>query len=121
MGQIALFDVKGNPVVYIDSDDDGTIYTFSGVPLAYVYDDGSIYGFNGKHLGWFEDGIVWDHKGGQVGFIESRCPVFTKFQPFKGFKQFKPFKGFRQFAPFRPFKKYSTSAIPLNALLGAGR
>ena len=53
--------------------------------------DENIYGFNGKHLGWFEEGIVFEHNGENIGFIESKCPVFTQFESFKSFKEFKPF------------------------------
>ena len=115
-----LFGHKGDPVAYIATDDENTIYSFDGQPLAYLEKD-NIYGFNGLHLGWFEDGIVWNHSGERVGFISSSCPAFTKFEPFKGFKRFKPFKNFRKFAPFKPFKKHSNSSISLLNFLQQGQ
>lgn len=117
--EITLFGSKGDPKAYIAKDEENTIYSFDGRPLAYL-DGENIYGFNGRHLGWFEDGIVWDHKGLRVGFTSSKCPAFTKFEPFKGFKRFKPFKAFKQFAPFKPFKSYSSSNSDLLTFLEAG-
>lgn len=102
MSQVTLFDSYGAPVAYIDYDDDSTIYSFAGEPFAYLEDD-HVYGFNGKHLGWFERGVLRDHSGASAGFIKEASPVFTQFEPFKGFKQFKPFKGFKEFAPIKPF------------------
>jgi hypothetical protein len=111
--EITLYDSQGNAVVYI-ADDESTISTWSGKPVAYL-DDGSdnepnVYGFNGKHLGWFLKGIVRGHDGNAV--VGVKPPGFSKFKPFKGFKQFKPFKAFKQFAPFRPFLTNNWSSIP---------
>lgn len=113
--EITLFGPKGDPKAYIATDEENTIYSFDGRPLAYL-DQDNIYGFNGHHLGWFEDGIVWDHKGLRTGFTSSTCPAFTKFEPFKGFKRFKPFKNFKRFAPFKPFKSLSQSKTDMLAL-----
>jgi hypothetical protein len=107
--EVTLFSGKGVPQAYIATDDDDTVYTFDGRPLAYVDGSGNLYGFNGMHLGWFEDGVVWDHKGRRVGFTEKTCPVFRRFEPFKGFKRFKPFKAFKRFAPFKPVKSFINS------------
>lgn len=117
--ETTLFGPNGDPKVYIAKDEENTIYSFDGRPLAYL-DGENIYGFNGRHLGWLEDGIVWDHKGLRVGFTSSKCPAFTKFEPFQGFKRFKPFKSFKTFAPFKPFKTFSTSNADLLTFLEAG-
>jgi hypothetical protein len=122
--EISLYDSDGSPVVYIDTDDDLTIYLWKGKPVAYLESKGdyfSIYGFNGKHLGWFEEGIIWDYKGYAVGFIKGAVNKFTKFEPFKGFKQFKPFKSFQQLEPLKPVFKDKWSAIPLEIFLIMGR
>ena len=119
MNQITLFDRTGKPVAYIDYQEDAAIYSFPGRPLAYINADMDVYTFHGKHLGWFEDGIVWDHRGRQVGFTEETCPVLIHFEPFKGFQQFQPFRGFEQFPPFKPFKANVHSNIGLiDFLLG---
>ena len=120
-GEVTLFGRSGDPQAYIASRDSNTIYSFSGEPLAYVDDKANIYGFNGKHLGWFEDDIVWNHQGRRVGFTSTSCPVLRQFEPFKGFKQFKPFKGFKQFAPFKPVKTGSVASESLLDFLKAGR
>jgi len=67
--EIALLNHLGVGVAYIDTGDDSTIYTWGGVPTAYLEGD-SIHGFNGRHLGWFEDGIVRGNRGGRVGYTE---------------------------------------------------
>lgn len=115
--ETTLFGSLGDPQAYIGPD---AIFSFDGRPLAYL-DGTSIYGFNGRHLGWFEQGVIWDHHGKRVGFTKSACPVFTKFEPFKGFKQFKPFKAFKQFAPFKPFLSYENAGTPLLKFLEQGR
>ncbi len=120
-GETTIFGKRGDPKAYIAHDDEATIYSFNGVPLAYIDENSNIYGFNGRHLGWFEDEIIWDHKGQRLGFTSRTCPSFTQFEPFKGFKQFKPFRAFKQFAPFKPFKSYSNSNIELINFLKAGR
>jgi hypothetical protein len=119
MEEITLFDCDGTAIAYVAPDDEHTIYLWSGKPVAYL-DGEHIYGFNGKHLGWFEEGVMWDHTGAQAGFIIKTLPVFAKFEPFKAFKQFKPFKAFKEFAPFKPFKSAVISKTPLSAFLGRG-
>lgn len=120
MEEITLFGSQGNPDAYISPDNDFTIYLWSGKPVAYL-DQVNVYGFNGKHLGWFEDGIIWDHDGQRVGFIRSTVPVFPKFEPLKPFKQFIPFRNFQQFAPYMPFKNLSAiSKTPLVIFLNTG-
>ncbi len=116
-GETTLFGSLGDPQAYIAPD---AIYSFEGRPLAYL-DRTSIYGFNGRHLGWFEQGVIWDHKGHRVGFTKSTCPVFTQFEPFKGFKQFKPFKAFKQFTPLKPFLSNASAVVPLLKFLEQGR
>jgi hypothetical protein len=120
MSEISLFDSLGKPVAYIATDEENTIYSWDGVPTAYV-DGEDVYGFNGRHLGWFEEGIVWNHNGAQVGFLNHTLPVFAQFEPFKAFKQFKPFKAFKEFAPFKPFQQQRASQTPLAIYLASGR
>ena len=104
--EITLFDGRGRASAYIAPDDEGTIYLWSGKPVAYLDADSAsgfhICGFNGKHLGWFVGGIVRAHDGNATCAVKERLRS-TQFEPFKGFKQFKPFKGFKEFAPYPPF------------------
>lgn len=120
-GETTLFGSKGDPKAYIAWDDDNTVYSFNGKPLAYIDENMNIYGFNGRHLGWFEEDVIWNHQGLRVGFTANSCPVYTQFEPFKGFKQFKPFKAFKQFAPFKPFKGVAASQESLLEFLENGR
>ena len=120
-GETTLFSVRGEPIAYIEDSDEKTIFSFNGEPLAYIDEKNNIYGFNGKHLGWFEDQIVWDHLGQRVGFTKKTSPTFTQFEPFKGFKQFKPFKSLKQFAPLKSLKSSIVSAIGLLEFLKNGR
>lgn len=119
--EITLFSTMGVPKAYIAHEDDNTIYSFDGRPLAYIDQQTNVWGFNGRHLGWFDDDILWDHGGRRVGFTAETCPTYRQFEPFKGFRQFKPFKAFRQFAPMKPLKSYSNSEIELLAFLVQGR
>ena len=121
--EISLFSPDGKPVAYIA--EDLTIYTWSGVPVAYLNasdDRGTaynIYGFNGKHIGWFSKGIVRDHEGngacGVKGTINS-----PQIEPFKSFKTFKPFKSFKEFAPLRPMFSNVWGDTPCFLLLRSG-
>ncbi len=119
--ETTIFNKNGAPQAYITHSDENVIYSFNGEPMAYIDENNNIYGFNGRHLGWFEDDIVWDHQGLRVGFTKSTCPVHTQFEPFKGFKQFKPLKSFKQFVPVKPVKGYGISAITTLDFFKAGR
>lgn len=122
--EISLFDSTGKPIAYIDTNDELTIYLWGGQPVAYLELESnyySIFGFNGKHLGWFEDGIIRNHKGYAVGFIEGAVNIMTSFEPYKGYKQYKPYKGFKQLAPLKPIYIDSWSKIPLSLFLSSGQ
>jgi hypothetical protein len=121
-GEVTLFGSHGEPIAYIEDSSDKTIFTFNGEPTAYIDEANNVYGFNGRHMGWYEDQIIWDHTGSRVGFTKNTCPTYTQFEPFKGFKQFKPFRAFKQFAPFKPMKNiHSLSNTGLLQFLKAGR
>ncbi|MBN2123050.1 MAG: hypothetical protein JW821_02045 [Deltaproteobacteria bacterium] len=81
-----LFDKSGEAIAYIASDYRGTIYLWEGEPVAYLHEETHVYGFNGRHLGWFVDGILYDHAGQRVGFLFSTCPVPSGEEPRKGKK-----------------------------------
>ena len=87
--EISLFDSTGEAVAYIDTDSDLNIYLWAGKPVAYL-DGNSMYGFNGKHLGWFKEGIVMDHQGYAVGFVEGAVTKLTKLERLKSLQQLSP-------------------------------
>lgn len=116
-----LYDPDGNAIAYIDYNDENTIYIWEGSPVAYLDEENRIYGFNGKHLGWFEDGIVWNLTGDRIGFNKQTVPVFAKFEPFKAFKKFKPFKSYKEYAKYKPYKKITRSNISLSQFFICGK
>ena len=121
--EISLFDKDGDAVAYIDTDDDLTIYLWSGKPVCYLHSSSGkyhVYGFNGSHLGWFIEGVIRDHEGDAVGVTKEATSMFTNFEPFKGFKEFKPFKSFKEFAPFQPFLSSSFSSTNFKLFLLQG-
>ncbi len=64
---IVLYDRRGIPTAYLSPADENTVYLWTGEPVAYLYED-HLYGFNGRHLGWFQDGIIWDYEGVAIGY-----------------------------------------------------
>lgn len=75
--EVSLFDKNGIAVAYISTDYNNSIYLWGGSPVAYLYEDKHVYGINGKHLGWFEDDILYDNNGERIGFTFDTCPVAT--------------------------------------------
>ncbi|QZE15620.1 hypothetical protein K4L44_07250 [Halosquirtibacter laminarini] len=104
--EITLYNSEGEPVAYIDTDDqDLPIFLWNGTAVAYLSteDDGfDIYGYNGKHLGWYEEGLVYNHKGYIVGFKEGAMDIYTGFEGIKSIKDITPIKDFKEHAPFKP-------------------
>ena len=92
-----FYDSQGRPYAY--SDDGETIYSFSGVPIAYISND-SIYSFSGKHLGYFNNGIIRDKHGDSLLFTDgaSGGPMkpMKRMKPMKGMKRMKPMKGIKE-------------------------
>ena len=114
-----LYDIFGNPVAYIAYGNEPIIYMWQGKPVAYLSDD-CIYGFNGKHIGWYENGVVWNIDGLVNGFNYSAADVFVKLEPFKSFKEFLPFKSFKEFAHLKPIYHRVKSLESLSQLLMRG-
>ncbi|WP_010253352.1 4-fold beta flower protein [Myroides injenensis] len=125
--QISLYNKAGEPIAYIDYDEEATIYLWKGEPVAYLTkerDDICIFGFNGSFLGWYEEGIIYDKKGKKIGVIEDADPfMITKFEPIKGIQKIKPFRSFiTDHVPFQPFlSDYIWSSTPLIELLYFGK
>lgn len=78
-----LFDRNGKAVAYLTDDYNQTIYLWEGMAIAYLFDERHLFGINGKHLGWFIDGVVYDHKGERVGFSFATCPVAVTKEPIR--------------------------------------
>ena len=121
--EISLFNGYGKPVAYIAIDDELTIYLWSGKPVAYLDTDNDegyhVYGFNGKHIGWFVDGVIRDHKGNASCAVKELMKS-TEYEPYKSYKQYKPYKSYKQYAPYRPHFPNSFGEKPCQFLLGEG-
>ena len=121
--EASLFDGAGEAIGYLVIDEDLTIYLWSGRPVAYLaaadYAEFHVYGFNGKHLGWFLEGVIWDHYGDAACAVKEKMRS-THPEPFKSFKQFKPFKAFKEYAPPRPALSDQFGDIPCEVLLAFG-
>jgi hypothetical protein len=121
--EISLYDSKGKPVAYIATKEDSTIYSWDGYPLAYVYrgeKDIHIFGFNGKHLGWYQQGIIYNQKGHVVGFIEDAVMIFTEPEPYKPIKKSGPFRSYKEVVPFKPYFTNTFSKRSLISFLQEG-
>ena len=121
--EIAIFNSRGKAIAFLEVGEDQTLYMWSGKPVAYLHKENKeqhLYGFNGKHLGWYEEGILYTHDGDAIGFIEGAMTIFTEFEPIKGFKRFKPYKSFKEFPPFKPFFSKYFSKTPLTMFLLSG-
>ena len=82
-----LFNKRGDPVAYISDDYSETIYLTDGSPVAYLYNQGNVYGLNGRHLGWWIEGILYNHDGERIGFTSSTSPVPIGREPTKSQRQ----------------------------------
>lgn len=115
-----FYDSNGQPYAY--TDDGETIYTFGGVPIAFI-DGDSIYSFSGTHMAFFEDGQVWDHSGGVSLFTgqASGGPMkpLKALKPIKGLKSLKPLKGLKALKPLKPLKTLGWSSATPQDIFGA--
>ena len=119
--ETSLFDKNGDAVAYIA--EDMTIYLWEGDPVAYLYNKSSkwhVYGFNGSHLGWYEDGIIYDHNGNAVGAQKDAINMMTSMESMKSMKSMKPMKSMKEMAPMKPMFSNSWGRTPLIIFLRAG-
>lgn len=120
-GNMALdfYDSNGRPYAY--SDDEATIYTYAGNPIAYLSGD-SVYSLSGNHLGFFENGHIWDHSGAAVLFTDdaSGGPLkpLKAIKPLKGLKSLLPLKGLKELKPLRAIKGLGWSSSPPEQIFG---
>ena len=116
-----LFNKRGDPVAYISDDYSETIYLTDGSPVAYLYNQGNVYGLNGRHLGWWIEGIIYNHDGERIGFSSSTCPVPIGREPAK--VQRKPMDESRPRweAPPLPKLSYSFADMDLKNWLREGQ
>lgn len=118
--EISFYDDSGEAVAYIDTNEEMNIYSWHGDPVAYLERD-SIFGFNGKHLGWFENGIIRDHSGYAVGFVEGSINKLTKLERLKSLQKLTPLKSLQQLEPIKPFYHNQWARLPLEIFLASGK
>lgn len=122
--EVTLFDKKGKAIAYIDYEEEASIFLFDGTPVAFLERDGEdvvVWGYNGKHLGWYEDGILYDKKGYIAGGREDALTIFTQMEPFKQIQRITPIRPITSFAPFKPILSFAWSGTPLIELLYFGK
>jgi hypothetical protein len=117
--EFSFFDSKLRATAYIDTSDGLVFYLWSGEPVAFLNED-SIYGFNGKHLGWFKDGLIYDHDGNIVAAPASAFMNSNVITPIRSLKSLKPLKGLRELKPLKPMFGTSWSTLPARAFFLLG-
>ncbi len=118
--EITLYDRRGIPTAYIAANDENTIYLWTGEPTAYLYED-HLYGFNGHHLGWFQDGILWDYEGIAVGFTRETLTASPKDESSKAPRAAKPARQVRDVPPDQPALTLSVYTTLLSTFLQTGQ
>ena len=119
--ETSLFDKNGDAKAYIA--EDLTIYLWDGEPIAYLSNSNNVwhvYSFNGSHLGWYIDGIIYDHNGNAVGAQKDAVNMMTSMEGMKGMKSMKSMKSMKEMAPMKPMLSTSWSRTPLTIFLRAG-
>ena len=108
MGELVFYDRSGKPICYRSEKDNETLYLFNGTPVAYIYDT-SVYSFRGRHLGWFENGWVYDNNGYCVFFTQDAyggpAKPIKRVTPIKHATRIKPVKSIKAVRPIRPVKR----------------
>ena len=112
---LSFYNRQGEAYAY--TEDDQTIYTFDGKPVAYI-DVEDINAFSGSHLGFFDDGNIWDHNGDVVLYTDLSRFGYVPLKPLKALKPLKrlksrkPLKGAKVLKPLKPLKsrKWSLSS-----------
>ncbi|TAH37733.1 MAG: hypothetical protein EYC62_00415 [Alphaproteobacteria bacterium] len=107
-----FYNSAGQALAY--TEDDEHIFLFSGEPVAVIYED-SIYSFTGKHLGWLDNGWIYDQKG-QAAFMTEHSKSgpsrpTKQLSPLKSLRRLMPLKGLRALKPLKPLKSLSWSVL----------
>lgn len=121
--QISLFNSGGDPLAYIDYDQQATIYMWDGKPVAFIEQEGNdacVIGFNGNFLGWYENGVIYDKKGYAVGARDGAANMITKIEPMKGMQKITPIRPVTPISPLQPIWKIGWGKTSLTAFLSGG-
>src|ERR1700730_5066761 len=91
-----IYDRLGRPVLCLFSN--GRFVDFRGNSIGFLVRDNA-YDYNGFHRGWYEDGILRDHRGNVSGFGERVGATPHSLLPLK---QLKPLPALTKLEPLRP-------------------
>ena len=109
--EFSFYDSRGSATAYLDLSAGLTFYLWSGEAVAYL-DDDSLYGFNGKHLGWYQNGLVYDRSGGVVAAPASAFSEPLSPAPPRSPKGLRPLKGLKELKPLKPLFGRAWSTMP---------
>lgn len=112
-GEIDLYNTDGEAVVYIDADEDLAIYTWDGEAVSYLVEGCGqrcfyIYTWGGSHIGFFENGIIYDLQGNIVGSVKGALEI-TYYAPYAKYAQYAQYAKYARYAPYAK-PAYSNSA-----------
>lgn len=118
--EVVLYDASATAGAYIVGDT-LSVHLWSGEPVAYLAQDPvgdalSVYSPFGQHLGWFDEGLLWDHQGRIVAFMEGALDVTPRETQPRGehpFGQLPLLKRPQENAPLRPLWRYTWSETGL--------
>ena len=99
-----FFGEEGGVIAYLDNDGK-SIFLWCGKPVAYLIED-NIYSYSGKHLGWLEEGWVYDHLGDDVLSSHSSFSI-----PNKSVRQTPPTQRFTESPPAKPQRTFRWSVF----------
>lgn len=122
--EVVLYDAGATAAAYIVGDT-LTVHLWSGEPVAYLVQDPvgdslSVYSPFGAHLGWFDEGFLWDHEGRIVAFMEGSLDVALRVPP-RGehpFAHLPLLKRPREAPPLRPLWRYTWSRTSVACYVG---
>ncbi len=106
-------------MAYIHPGEEPVIYLWGGRAVAYLSGH-HVYGFNGRHLGWFDQGVIFNHCGEKIGFTKSECPGLPGAEPVKMGKLIQQVRSIKETAPPKPLSPVSISNENFVSFLTSG-
>lgn len=106
-----VFDKKGNPFLVLHQN--GRLVSFDGKSIGFV-DGDSVFDYNGRHRGWMEKGILRDHDGFCVGFLQGANDIspilpIPKIPPIPAIPEIEPIRPIKEIKPIKPIKQLDWS------------
>jgi len=96
--EITFYDKTGHPKIYLSTENDNSFYTWEGHAVAYVYED-KIFGWKGKHIGWYNDGILYDLNGYRVCSIREKCP-YSVYSEYSKYSKYSRYSRYSRYSPY---------------------